>query len=351
MNSDLFANPAASDTSAPNGGVTADPEGADPSSWSAERWTEVVDAVRAAVPPSPVLPSDALSRKLGRPVLLKLENLQRTGSFKVRGAAARISRLTDRERASGVVACSSGNHGKAVAWVAGRAGVPAVVCVPDWIDPVKLSAIRGAGAEAGLCGATYDDAAREAARIAAEEGRVFIHPFDDPWVAAGQGTLAVELLDQVPDLAAVVLPLSGGGLAGGVAAALKAGGSAAACVAISAERAQVMHASLLAGRPIELEEEPTLASALSGGIELENQCTFELVRRHVTHHALVPEAAIEEAVLWTLRHERMLVEGGGAVGVAALLTEVLPEIPADGPVVVVLSGGNLDLARLQELHG
>lgn len=329
--------------------MTNSPPDPDLATWSPSEWERVGDDVRALVPISPVLPCDILSERLDRPVLLKLENLQRTGSFKVRGAAARIGRLSEAERERGVVACSSGNHGRAVAWVAGRLKVRATVCVPDWIDPVKLAAIEAAGAEPRLSGPTYDDAAREAARVAEAEGRVFIHPFDDPVVAAGQGTVALELLEQVPGMVAVVVPLSGGGLAGGMGGALRARGSEARCIAVSAGRARVMYESLRAGRPIEMEEESTLASALSGGIELENRCTFELVRRHVDEHAVVAESAIEEAVAWAFLRLHLVVEGGGAVGIAAARGGDLPLPAGSSPVVIVVSGGNLDPGRLREI--
>jgi threonine dehydratase len=301
---------------------------------------EALDAVRSLVPPSPLLEVPELSERSGSRVLLKLESLQVTGSFKVRGAAARILALTPGERRRGVVTCSSGNHGRAVAWVAGRLGVPAVVCVPDWVDPVKLEAIRESGAEALLAGSTYDEAALRARELADERGFVFVHPFDDPRVAAGQGTVALEILDALPDAGTLVVPLSGGGLAGGMGAAAAERGRDVRVVAASAERARVMYESLRHGAPLELPEEETVANALSGGIELENRCTFGLVRRHVTDHVVVAEEAIERAMAWAFRRGRLVVEGGGAVALAALIEGAVA--PADDrPLVVVVSGGNV----------
>ena len=315
-------------------------------------------AVRRLVPPSPLLEVPALSRRAGRPVHLKLESLQVTGSFKVRGAAARILSLGAEERERGVVTCSSGNHGKAVAWVAGRLGVPAVVCVPDWVDPVKLAAIRESGAEAVLAGPTYDAAAERAWALADARKLAFVHPFDDPWVAAGQGTVALEILDDLPEVGCVVVPLSGGGLAGGIGVALAGRGGGVGVVGASAERARVMVESLRRGRPVEMSEEETLASALAGGIELDNRVTFDLVRRFVDTHVVVPEAAVARAMAYAFRSLRLVVEGGGAVGLAALLEGLLDEaapVPRDEgaavrravepgddrPLVVVVSGGNV----------
>lgn len=297
-------------------------------------------AVRSLVPPSPLLEVPELSEAFGAPVHLKLENLQVTGSFKVRGAAARILALDEAERRRGVVTCSSGNHGRAVAWVAGKLGVPAVVCVPEWVDAVKLDAIRASGAEAVVGGASYDEAAARAARVEAERGLVFVHPFDDPWVAAGQGTVALEILEHLPDVGTVVIPLSGGGLAGGMAVALGERGRDVRVVAATAERAGVMLASLEAGRPLELPEEETLASALSGGIDLDNRVTFGLVRDHVHRHVVVGEEAIADAMAWALRERKLVVEGGGAVGLAAV-REGLVEREDARPMVVVVSGGNV----------
>ncbi|HSR42383.1 MAG TPA: pyridoxal-phosphate dependent enzyme [Longimicrobiales bacterium] len=314
-------------------------------------------AVDAVAVRTPLLPCPSLGERLGRPVHLKLESLQVTGSFKVRGAAARIARLGPDERERGVVACSSGNHGRAVAHVAGRAGVPATICVPDWVDPVKREAIEAAGARIVLAGPTYDEAEETAEGLREEEGLTLVHPFDDPWVVAGQATVGLEIVADLPGVGAVVIPLSGGGLAGGIAYAVKAARTGVAAVAVSAERARVMVESLRAGAPVALEETETLASALAGGIGLENRITFPLVRALVDAHALVGEDEIAEAMLHAHRHLGLVVEGGGAVGLAALLTGRLDDAleglgtPEDAPVVLVISGGNVELETLCRLAG
>jgi threonine dehydratase len=300
-------------------------------------------AVRSLVPPTPLVRAPDLDERAGRQVWLKLESLQATGSFKVRGAAAHLLALTEPRRARGVVTCSSGNHGRAVAFVAERLGVPATVCLPRWVDPVKLEAIEGHGADARLAGETYDEVEVHARALADEHGWVFVPSFDDEAVAAGQATIALELLDALPELAdggEVAIPLSGGGLAGGMAYALAERAPRVRVSAVSARRARVMWESLEAGGPVELPEEETLASALSGGIGLENRVTMALVRDHVHRHVLVEEDAIARAVVAGYRRG-LVLEGGGAVALAALLEGDLSHGP-EGPLVLVLSGGNLD---------
>ncbi|RMH19660.1 MAG: threonine/serine dehydratase, partial [Gemmatimonadetes bacterium] len=301
----------------------------------------MLDAVRRHAVRTPLLrPADPVAADGSPALALKLENLQATGSFKVRGAAARMARLTPDERAAGVIAVSSGNHGRAVAYVARREGVRAVVCVPEWVDPLKLAAMRAEGAEVRLAGTTYDEAESVAREAAEREGAVWIDPFDDPWVMAGQGTIGLELAEQAPDAAAVVVPLSGGGLVSGVAAALREAWHRRAddgdgaeprpaprVIAVSAERASVMLASVRAGRPVTLPEEPTLAGALSGGIGADNRYTFRAVRELVDEHVTVTEEEIGRAMAFAASRMKLLVEGGGAVALAASMAGklALPE--------------------------
>ncbi len=276
---------------------------------------------------------------------LKLESLQRTGSFKVRGAANRILTLSAEERRRGVIAASSGNHGRAVAEVAAQLGLKAAICVPEWADPLKVRAIADAGARVVRCAGGYDAAETRAARIAAESGYAPVHAFDDPAVIEGQGTIMAEIAEQVAGVEEVLVPLSGGGLAAGVAAAARPRGIRV--VAISASRAPVMVRSIEAGRPRSLADRPTIASALSGGIGCPNRYTFEAVRSLVAEHVVVEERQIREAVRTLFRKCRLVVEGGGAVGVAALRAGYRPR----GRAAVILSGGNIDAALLAELVG
>ncbi len=290
---------------------------------------------------TPLLASPALSEQSGAAVLLKAENLQVTGSFKVRGAANKMLSLTEEERARGVVTCSSGNHGRAVAYVAELLGISATVCVPEWVDTAKLDAIRSHGAEAVLHGRTYDEAEAHSFEIRDERGLSYVHPFDDPHVIAGQGTIGVELLEKVPSLKAVVVPLSGGGLIGGIALAVKNHDPSIRVIGVSAERARVMHESLGEGKPVEFPEEETIASALSGGIGLDNQYTFRLVRDLVDEYLLVSEAEVVGAMAFAAREQKLVIEGGGAVGIAALLFNKVGGIKGD--IAAVISGGNVDL--------
>lgn len=314
-----------------------------------------VPGARSTISPllrrTPVIRVRELEESGGGGIFLKLENLQVTGSFKVRGAANRILALSAEEKERGIVACSSGNHGRAVAYVAGLEQIPAVVCVPDWVDPVKKQGMERAGARVILAGGSYDEAEDRALSLAEEEGRVFVQPFDDPWIAAGQGTLGLELLEEVPELGTVLVPLSGGGLAGGIAYAVKERRPEVRVVGVSAVRARVMYESLQAGHPISMPEEETLAEALSGGIGLSNRFTLPLIRELVDEHVLVEEGAIREAMLYAFNSLHVLLEGGGAVALAAVL-ERKCHLPAsrglDG-VAVVLSGGNVSLGRLQAL--
>lgn len=291
---------------------------------------------------TPVVGSQALSEKCGAGISLKLENLQVTGSFKVRGAANMILSLSDEERSGGVVTCSSGNHGRAVAYVAELLGIPATICLPEWIDPAKLEAIRNHGAETVLHGNTYDEAEIRSFEIRDERGLSYIHPFDDPHVIAGQGTIGLELVEQIPSLRMVIVPLSGGGLVSGVALAVKSHDPSIRVIGVSAERARVMYESLKEGKPIEFpEEEETVANALSGGIGLNNQYTFRLVRDMVDEYVLVSEEEVMRAMALAAAEQNIIVEGGGAVGIAALLFDKVTAV--DGDAAVVVSGGNVDL--------
>lgn len=290
---------------------------------------------------TPIIPLDLPDAP---PVALKLESLQHTGSFKVRGAANRLHKLSGGQKRAGVIAASSGNHGRAVAVVAARMGVPATICVPDWVDPSKLRAIRAAGAEVVLAGPSYDVAEDRAAAIADASGASLIPAFDDEDVIEGQGTLGPEVLRQMPDIEEVVIPLSGGGLVAGVGLAL--GGRGIRVVAVSARRASVMFRSLEAGRPIRAPDEETVASALSGGIGLDNRFTLEMCREVITEQAIVEESDIRSAIRQAFREHHLVVEGGGAVGLAALWSG---RYRPRGPAAVIVSGGNVDRAVLQRL--
>lgn len=296
---------------------------------------------------TPVVQAPELSAKSGAHVWLKLENLQVTGSFKLRGAANKMLSLSAGQRERGVVTCSSGNHGRAVAYVADLLDTPATVCVPEWIDATKLRAIRRHRAETILYGNSYDEAEEMSYRIQRERGLTYVHPFDDPQIIAGQGTIGLELLEQVPMLDTVVVPLSGGGLISGVTLALKREEPTIRVVAVSAANARVMHESLEAGHPIAFPEAQTIASALSGGIDLNNRYTFDLVRDLVDEYLLVSEDEIRRAMAFAATERKLVVEGGGAVGIAALLSG---RFSGTGEITaVVVSGGNIEAGLLADV--
>lgn len=298
-------------------------------------------AIRSTIIATPLLRSDYLSDLTGGEVFLKLENLQRTGSFKVRGAAFKLASLSREERAAGIVACSSGNHGRAVAYVARRLGIRASICVPQWIDPVKLAAMEGDGAHIDRTAENYDEAERRAADLCVAEGRTLIHPFDDRHILAGQGTLALEILSELPGVHKVVAPLSGGGLVGGIALGLRQQRSHAHVVAVSAKYARVMGASLESGRPIAVREATTVASALSGGIGLDNRYTFDVIRELVGSDVVVEEEEIVEAMKLLARRHRLIAEGGGATAIAGILGDLGRY--RNKQTAVVVSGGNVSL--------
>ncbi len=296
---------------------------------------------------TPLVPSLPLSERAGTDVYLKLETTQPTGAFKLRGAASKILSLPDATRASGVVTVSTGNHGRAVAYVARRLGIDATVCLSDGVPPGKVAALRDLGARVEVAGSSQTEAMQRAFEIVEVEGGAFIHPFDDPEVIAGQGTIASEIADDLPNVATVFVPLSGGGLLSGIAEGLRQFVPAARAVGVSMTRAPVMYRSLRAGHPIDLPEEETLADSLRGGIELDNRFTFDLVRRLVEEFVLVDEGEIWEAMRFLFDHHRLVVEGGAAVGIAALLGRE-PGSTA-GPVVLVVSGANVEPSHVAAL--
>lgn len=295
---------------------------------------------------TPLLRSDWLAERVGGSVYLKLENLQETGSFKIRGAANKLLNLPPRMRERGTLTVSSGNHGRALAYVARQLGIRAVVGLTEAVPEVKREAIRSLGTEAIVLGQTYAEALACASRLQEEQGLVMIHPFDDPLVIAGQGTIGLELLEDLPEIDTVVVPLSGGGLLGGIALALKSAHAGIRTIGVSMERGPAMVESLRAGKVVEVVEEPTLADALAGGIA-PNVYTFDVIQKYVDEAVLVSEEEIAGAMAYALARHHLVVEGGGAVGIAALL---YGKVARPGQhVAVVVSGGNVDLSLLLEI--
>jgi threonine dehydratase len=304
--------------------------------------------IAASVRRTPLVPSPSLSARAGGAVYLKLESLQDTGSFKLRGATNRLMRLDDGERQRGVITMSTGNHGRAVAFAAQRLGVRAVVCVSAQVPANKVEAIRALGAELRVVGQSQDEAQAEAERLAAEHGLVLVPPFDDRHIIAGQGSIGLELVEELPELDTVLVPVSGGGLIGGIAIAVRAA-ARARVVGVSMRRGAAMHASLAAGRPVTVAEEPSLADSLAGGIGLQNRYTLALVRDLVDDLVLVSEAEIAAAMRHAFREERLVVEGAGVVGLAAILTGRCG--PVGRCTAVVVSGRNVDTDLFLEVVG
>ncbi|MGB3539513.1 MAG: hydroxyectoine utilization dehydratase EutB [Mesorhizobium sp.] len=292
---------------------------------------------------TPTILSTSLSELLGVPVHLKLEHRQTTGAFKLRGASNAVALLSAGEKAHGVIAASTGNHGRALAYAAKREGTRAIICMSKLVPQNKLDEIGRLGTDIRIVGNSQDDAQAEVERLADAEGLVMVPPFDHPAVIAGQGTLGLEIMDQVPEAATVLVPLSGGGLAAGVAAAVKGVSPATKIICISMTRGAAMKASLDAGHPVPVEELPTLADSLGGGIGLDNRLTFAMCRDLLDDVVLLSEEEIAAGIRHAYAVEREIVEGAGAVGIAALLAR---KVKPRGPVAVILSGRNIDM----ELH-
>ncbi len=296
---------------------------------------------------TPLVQSHTLSRQTGTNVYLKLENLQETGAFKIRGAANRLLSLTTDEQKRGVVTVSTGNHGRGVAFVAQKLGIRAVICVPALVLPHKVEAMRQLGAEVVIQGKTQDEAEENALRLQREQGLTMVSPFDDPYIIAGQGTIGLELLEDLPQIDTVIVPLSGGGLMGGIALALKTANPALRVVGASQALGPAMYLSLQAGKLVPVVEEKTLADSLMGGIGLENHFTFDLCRQLVDEVVLLSEAEIGQTMAFALQQEHQVVEGGGSVGIGAVLHNKIAALGQH--VAVVASGGNVDMQVLMQL--
>ncbi|QDY70097.1 hydroxyectoine utilization dehydratase EutB [Qingshengfaniella alkalisoli] len=289
---------------------------------------------------TPCEQSSRLSEIVGAPVWLKMEHLQHTGAFKLRGAANTVLQLSDDERARGVTAASTGNHGRALAYAARQAGARCVICLSHLVPQNKADAVRALGAEVRIVGQSQDDAQEEVDRLVAEDGMIMVPPFDDPRVIAGQGTLGLEMLEQMPDLGTVAIGLSGGGLLGGIAVALKAQNPDIRVTGVCMERGAAMSDSLRAGHPVPCNELPTLADSLGGGIGLQNRHSFALVRDLIDDVILLTEAEIAAGIRHCYWQDRQIVEGAAAVGVAAVLAG---KLTSEVPLGLLLSGGNIDM--------
>jgi len=296
---------------------------------------------------TPLVSSPSLTEHVGVPVYLKLENLQETGTFKIRGVTNKLFSLTGDEKARGIITFSTGNHGRAVAYVAKELGINAVVCISQRVPSYRGDAIKRFGAELAILGKSQDEVMDRALQLQKKQGLTWIDAFDDPFIIAGHGTIGLELLEDLPEVDTVVVPLSGGGLISGTALALKSASSAIRVIGVSPEVAPAMYRSLKAGHPIEIEEKDSIADALLGGIGMDNQYTFRMVQEYVDDVILLSDEEIAESMAFALDKHHLIVEGAGAVSIAALLTQKVREIGEK--VVVVVSGGNVDLPLLLKI--
>lgn len=276
---------------------------------------------------------------------LKADCLQKTGAFKLRGAYYKLSTLTDEEKARGVIACSAGNHAQGVAFAARDMGIPATICIPAGAPLSKIEATRSYGANVVLVPGVYDDAHAEAVRLRDEQGLTFIHPFDDERVMAGQGTIGLEIAEQLPDVDVVLVPIGGGGLIAGVASALRQLKPACRIIGVQAAGAASMADSFRAGHILTLPEVHTVADGIQ--VKTPGEKTFAICREAVDEVVTVGEAEIASAILTVLERQKLMVEGAGAVGVAAAM---YGELDLRGKTVcALLSGGNLDVTMLERI--
>ena len=283
--------------------------------------------------------------KLGENVYIKAENLQLTGAFKLRGAYNKIRSLTKEEAQRGVIACSAGNHAQGVALSSTKLGVKSIICMPAGAPISKVEATKGYGAEVVLVPGVYDDAAREAERLAKEQGYTFAHPFDDPYVIAGQGTIGLEILEQLPDAAQVIVPIGGGGLISGIAMAIKTINPSCRVIGVQAAGAASMYTSVQQGKRVELSKVSTIADGIA--VKKPGELTFELCSKYVDEVVTVNDGEIASAILFLLETQKTVAEGAGATPVAAVMSGRVDT--TKGKTVCVVSGGNVDVTTLSRV--
>jgi threonine dehydratase len=289
---------------------------------------------------TPMAQSASLSERCGVPVHLKLESHQRTGAFKLRGATNAMLTLSADQRERGVVAASTGNHGRALAYAARAVGSKATICMSSLVPQNKVAEVRRLGATVKISGRSQDEAQEEVDRLVAEEGMVMVPPFDNAAVIAGQGTIGLEMVEDLPDVETVLVQVSGGGLASGIAAAVKALRPTCKVIGLTMDRGAAMKESIDAGHPVAVEEYPSLADSLGGGIGLDNRLTFPMCAALLDDIVLLSEREIAEGIRHAYFEEREILEGAGAIGIAAILAG---KVRPSGPTAVLLSGRNIDM--------
>ncbi len=307
---------------------------------------EAAKALAGVAHDTPLDLSSTFSAMAGMPVHLKLENLQKTGSFKLRGAYNKIHLLSPEEKVRGVIAASAGNHAQGVAYAASHAQIRSVIVMPETAPLAKVSATKGYGAEVVLAGNSYDEAFTKAKELEAKEGLTFVHAFNDPSVMAGQGTIGLEILQALPGVQAVVVPVGGGGLISGVATAIKEMAPHVKVYGVQANGADAMARSKASGVLTKTAEAVTIADGIA--VKSPGDLTFAVVQKYVDDIVTIDDEAIASAILMLLERAKLMVEGSGAIGLAAVLAG---KIPVAGPVACVVSGGNIDvnfIARIIE---
>ncbi|MBV7296700.1 hydroxyectoine utilization dehydratase EutB [Enterovibrio paralichthyis] len=303
-------------------------------------------AIHGGVRRTPLVRSDALSKRFNCNAYLKLETLQPIGAFKLRGATYAMSKLSDEQRKAGVVTCSTGNHGRAVAYAGKRLGVKTIICMSELVPENKVNAIRELGAEARIIGKSQDDAEMEAGRLETEEGMVYLSPFDHPDIVAGQGTIGIEILEDLPEVDVIFTGLSGGGLLGGIGLVAKTINPDIKIIGVTMEKGAAMVASLEAGKPVQVTEYPSFADSLGGGIGFNNNLTLPLVKQVLDEAFLVDEKHIAAEMVYMLEEEKKLLEGAAVVGPAAIEQHGLDMTGKN--VVFVLSGQNVAMQTYKE---
>src|SRR5690625_1922774 len=308
--------------------------------WAAKK------RIASYVNKTPLIYSSALSAIAKTSVHLKLENLHTTNAFKIRGAANKILSLSEEERKHGITTFSTGNFGMSVAYLADKLGINAVICISRRVPKAKVEALQRTGVNLEISGESQDDAEKRCYELEQEQGLTVVHPFDDPHVIAGQGTIGLEVLEELPEVDTVVGGLSGGGLHSGLGVALKAADPNLQLIGISTARGAAMYESIKQGKPVTLEEQDTLADSLLGGIGISNQYTFQMVQQYVDHIFLLNEKEIDYVIVSMQHKHRMMIEGSAASGIGAILNK---KVPLVSHAVLIISGCSVDTSVLVNL--
>lgn len=305
---------------------------------------EAKERIAPLILQTPLMPSLTLSKKWGKNINLKLEHLQPTGAFKLRGAANAILSLSETEKNRGVVTMSTGNHGKAVAYVAKKLGIKAVICISELVPKVKIDAMEALGATVTIAGKNQEEATTTAFEMQKKDGLRYISPFDDPNIIAGQATTALEILEQQPDTDTLLVPLSGGGLMSGMAFVAKVLNPKIKLIGVTNDTEPAIYNSIKAGHIVQVGESESLADALPGPISADNQYTFEMCKRYVDDILLISEEQIAQAMAYAFLKEKQVLEGGGAATLAILLDERVNELGQN--IAAVCSGNSVDTNSL-----